>query len=455
MKINWTPKDGRDLMKRILIIFLVAVAAVLLYLWHDTIGLIFSKCIRVLKPLLYAIVIAYILWPMMRFFEMKLFAGLEKVDKPNKRLIRSLSLLLTYIIFILVLVLFLSTVIPQIVDSAKTLLDKAQGYVTTVQNWFYELSPETPVIGPLMETDLFQELRGKLIEYTTRFIDWLTGNMSNIVSGFIGYATPFATETWNVVLGVIFSVYFILFKENLFAQISKLMHATLSDRQYERVTHYVILTDRTFGGFINGKLLDSLIIGLLCFVLMKIFRMPYAPLISMIIGITNVIPFFGPFIGAVPSTFFILIADPRMTLWFILLIILLQQLDGNVIGPKILGDFVGLNPLWIIISITVMGGLFGVFGMFFGVPIFAVIYAVVKELTEKKLAVIGKPVETVAYYDDPAYEEIVNPKKEPRRKKLPPVTKKMGEGVKKAASIVEEHIPQKFGKNKKDKDDKD
>ena len=440
MKIDMTPKDGKDFMKRILIIITIAVAAVLLYLWHASIAAFFAKCVKTLKPLIYAVVVAYILWPMMRFFEQKVFDRLGK-DKPNKRLIRTLSLLLTYVIFVLILVLFFSTVIPQIVDSVKTLADKAQGYVVTVQNWFYDLSPETPVIGPLMETELFQELRSKLIEYTTRFIEWLTGNMSSIVSFITEYAKTFATETWNVVLGIVFSVYFVLFKENLFAQISKLMHASLKDKHYDRVTHYVMLTDRTFGGFINGKLLDSLIIGLLCFIFMKIFRMPYAPLISMIIGITNVIPFFGPFIGAVPSAFFILIADPKMTLWFVLLIILLQQLDGNVIGPKILGDFVGLNPLWIIVSITVMGGFFGVYGMFFGVPTFAVIYAVVKELTEKRLTDIGKPVETKDYYDDPDYEEIVSPERKEGR--LSPVSKKLGANVRKAVGFVGSRLPMK------------
>jgi predicted PurR-regulated permease PerM len=448
MKFNWTPKDGQDFMKRILIIVGIGVGALLLYLWHDAIAAFFAKCVRVLKPLLYAVVVAYILWPMTRFFEQKVFDRLGH-SKPNKRLIRTLSLLLTYVIFLLILVLFFSTVIPQIVDSVKTLADKAQGYVVTVQNWFYELSPETPVIGPLMDTELFQELRGKLIEYTTRFIEWLTGNMTGIVSGITEYAKTFATETWNVVLGIIFSVYFILFKENLFAQASKLMHASLRDKQYDRVVHYVMLTDSTFGGFINGKLLDSLIIGLLCFLFMKIFRMPYAPLISMIVGITNVIPFFGPFIGAVPSAFFILIADPKMTLWFVLLIVLLQQLDGNVIGPKILGDFVGLNPLWIIVSITVMGGFFGVFGMFFGVPTFAVIYAVVKELTEKKLAAIGKPVGTEDYYDDPAYEEIVNPER--KGTKLPELMGKAEEGIRAAVSFVGTHLPMKSPRNGKKK----
>ena len=194
MKFNWTPKDSQDFMRRILIIVAVGVGAVVLYLWHEAIGAFFAKCGRVLKPLLYAVVVAYILWPMTRFFEQKVFDRLGR-DKPNKRLIRTLSLLLTYIIFILILVLFFSTVIPQIVDSVTTLADKAQGYVVTVQNWFYSLSPDTPVIGPLLETELFQELRGKLVEYVTRFVEWLTQNMSSIMAGFTGYAKTFATET--------------------------------------------------------------------------------------------------------------------------------------------------------------------------------------------------------------------------------------------------------------------
>ena len=409
MKFEWTPEDKKGLRKWIPVIVGIIAVPVLLFLWHQgTIGTFFKTCIRVLKPLFYAVVIAYILWPMMRFFEQKVFARIGK-DKPKRRLIRTLSLLLTYIIFILILVLFFSTVIPQIVDSFSTLLTKARGYVVNVQDWFANLSPETPVIGPLLETEIFQELRGKLVEYVTRAIEWLTGNMSSIMSGVTDYATSFAKETWNVLLGVVFGVYFLLFKENLFAQITKLMHASMKEKTYDRVVHYVKLTDRTFGGFINGKLLDSLIIGLLCFIIMKIFRMPYAALISMIVGITNIIPFFGPLIGAIPSAFFILIAEPKMTPWFILMVVLLQQLDGNVIGPKILGDFVGLNPLWIIVSITVMGGFFNIFGMFFGVPTFAVIYAVVKELTEKKLTALGKPEETVSYYEDPSYMEIVRP----------------------------------------------
>jgi len=239
-------------------------------------------------------------------------------------------------------------------------------------------------------------------------VAWLYDNLKLVFSNITSYAASFATEMKNILLGIVFSVYFLLFKEHLLAQIKKFFMAFFPDHIYQKLAHYAVVTDHTFGGFISGKIFDSLIIGLLCFILMTIFRMPYAPLISMIVGITNIIPFFGPFIGAIPSAFIILVADPGMTIWFILMIFALQQLDGNVIGPKILGDFIGLTPLWIIVSITLMGGLFGVFGMFLGVPTFAVIYIFVKEITEKNLQKKELPIETVSYYGDERYLAIIN-----------------------------------------------
>ena len=176
MKFDWVPEDRKSLMKRIMILSIIAVAAILLYLWHEAIGDFFGKCIKVLKPLLYAIVIAYILWPMLRFFETKVFAGLEK-KKPNKKLVRFLSLLVTYIIFLLILILFLSMVIPQIAESVTSLIALASGYISNIQDWFMNISPETPVIGPLIDTELFVELRGTLIGYLKDAVEWLTGNL--------------------------------------------------------------------------------------------------------------------------------------------------------------------------------------------------------------------------------------------------------------------------------------
>lgn len=406
MKLDWKNHDRETLPSKILVIVGVLAAGILLYIWREPIGSVVKTVVNAAKPLLYAIVIAYILWPMLRFFENKVFAKINK-KKIRRRLVRFLSLLCTYIIFLLLVALFFSTVIPQVSDSFRSLVDRLRDYIDSGSTWFDSLTEKYPFLDGIFESSLFETIQTNLNDWLKDSINGLVENISPIFNN----VSSVAVGMKNVVLGVVFAVYFLLFKEHLFAQLQKFTKSIMKDKVYGRFTHYAKLTDRTFGGFISGKLIDSIIVGLLCFILMKIFRMPYASLIAMIIGITNVIPFFGPFIGAIPSAFFIFVAEPKMTLWFILLIVVLQQIDGNVIGPRILGDFVGLSPLWIIVAITIMGGLFGPFGLFFGVPTFAVFYAVVKELTERKLEADGLPKETEEYYQDVTYEEIVKPQR--------------------------------------------
>lgn len=412
MKLDWKSHDRETLPSKILVLIGVLVAGVLLYIWREPIGSVVKTFVNAVKPLIYAVIIAYILWPMLRFFENKVFAKLNE-KKLRRRLVRILSLLCTYIIFLLLLTLFFSTVIPQVSDSFRSLVDRLRDYIDSGSTWIDSLTAKYPFLDGVFESNLFEMIQTNLNDWLKESINKLD-SMNKLVeniSTIFDNVSSVAVGMKNVVLGIVFAVYFLLYKESLFAQLKKLTKSVMKDRAYERFTHYAKLTDRTFGGFISGKLIDSIIVGLLCFILMKIFRMPYASLIAMIIGITNVIPFFGPFIGAIPSAFFIFVAEPKMTLWFILLIVVLQQLDGNVIGPKILGDFVGLSPLWIIVAITIMGGIFGIWGMFFGVPTFAVIYAVVKELTERKLEANALPRETDEYYQDLTYKEIVKPQR--------------------------------------------
>ncbi|MBR4186264.1 MAG: AI-2E family transporter [Clostridia bacterium] len=412
MKLDWKSHDRETLPSKILVLVGVLVAGVLLYIWREPIGSVVKTFVNAVKPLIYAVIIAYILWPMLRFFENKVFAKLNE-KKLRRRLVRILSLLCTYIIFLLLLTLFFSTVIPQVSDSFRSLVDRLRDYIDSGSTWIDSLTAKYPFLDGVFESNLFEMIQTNLNDWLKESINKLD-SMNKLVeniSTIFDNVSSVAVGMKNVVLGIVFAVYFLLYKESLFAQLKKLTKSVMKDRAYERFTHYAKLTDHTFGGFISGKLIDSIIVGLLCFILMKIFRMPYASLIAMIIGITNVIPFFGPFIGAIPSAFFIFVAEPKMTLWFILLIVVLQQLDGNVIGPKILGDFVGLSPLWIIVAITIMGGIFGIWGMFFGVPTFAVIYAVVKELTERKLEANALPRETDEYYQDLTYKEIVKPQR--------------------------------------------
>ncbi|MBQ3707903.1 MAG: AI-2E family transporter [Clostridia bacterium] len=413
MKLDWKSHDRETLPSKILVLVGVLIAGVLLYIWREPIGSVVKTFVNAVKPLIYAVIIAYILWPMLRFFENKVFAKLNE-KKLRRRLVRILSLLCTYIIFLLILTLFFSTVIPQVSDSFRSLVDRLRDYFNNSSTWIDSLVEKYPSLDGIFESEIFESIQTKFNDWLTNIVNKLIDNISTIFDNFstiFNNVSSVAVGMKNVVLGIVFAVYFLLYKESLFAQLKKLTKSVMKDRAYERFTHYAKLTDRTFGGFISGKLIDSIIVGLLCFILMKIFHMPYASLIAMIIGITNVIPFFGPFIGAIPSAFFIFVAEPKMTLWFILLIVVLQQLDGNVIGPRILGDFVGLSPLWIIVAITIMGGIFGVWGMFFGVPTFAVIYAIVKELTERKLEANALPRETDEYYQDITYKEIVKPQR--------------------------------------------
>ena len=400
MKFEWNKRYNTYALYAVGVLIAAAVFIFVLLRW-DEFDSVLSNIFDVCKPLIYAIGIAYLLWPLLRTFETKIFCGLEK-KKPRKKLVRILSLICVYIIFLLVLTLFFGTVIPQITSSIMMLMDKMSTYISTAQIWIDDFIGQTDFI----DAEIINNIVDRLNDLINQLVTWIYDNFRRAITGVTSYAANFAAEIWNIVLGIIFSVYFLLFKEHLLAQVKKLFVSIFPAHIYRRAAHYAALTDHTFGGFINGKLLDSLIIGILCFILMSIFRMPYTPLISMIIGITNVIPFFGPFIGAIPSAFFVFIADPGMTLWFVLMVFLLQQLDGNVIGPKILGDFIGLSPLWVIVSITVMGGLLGVFGMFLGVPTFAVIYAIIKEVTESNLEKKGLPTDTDAYFADPAYQAI-------------------------------------------------
>ena len=198
-------------------------------------------------------------------------------------------------------------------------------------------------------------------------------------------------------MGIIISVYLLAMKEKSLARCCKMIYATMKQETAELVLTGLHNTNQVFSGFVRGKLLDSLIIGILCFIGCSILKMPYTPLVSVVVGVTNIIPFFGPFLGAIPSAFLILLVSPLKCLYFIIFIILLQQLDGNVIGPKILGDSTGISSFWVIVAILVGGGFFGVPGMFFGVPVFACLRMLVKWLMDRRLTRRGMPTEASAY----------------------------------------------------------
>ena len=223
---------------------------------------------------------------------------------------------------------------------------------------------------------------------------------------------------YNVVIGIIVSIYILYNKEPFIAHYRKILYSIFSPARAKRIMSALRFADKTFMGFISGKLLDSAIIGVLCYIGCVILKMPYALLISVIVGVTNIIPFFGPFIGAIPSALLILLVDPKMCLWFVIFVFILQQLDGNVIGPKILGTSIGINGFWVLFSIVIFGGIFGFWGMLLGVPAFVIIYTALEMVVNRKLKKHDLPIDAESYmnldYIDPETLELV-----PKRRAKP------------------------------------
>ena len=264
------------------------------------------------------------------------------------------------------------------------------------------LKQDSPLAGPL---DTFIADASKYLEEWLRksvlqqsdFIASITTGVYNVVKAI-----------FNVIIGFIVSVYVLMTKEKFIGQLKKIIYAIFRPRYGNVVMEVVRKADEVFGGFFIGKIIDSLIIGCICFASLAILRMPYVALVSVIVGVTNVIPFFGPYIGAIPSAILIFLVDPMKGIYFIIYIIILQQVDGNVIGPKILGNTTGLSPFWVIFAILLFGGSFGVIGMLFGVPIFAVLYYIIKRVVEHVLRKRQLPEQTKEYIELDTVDTVTN-----------------------------------------------
>jgi len=357
----------------------------------------FGRFFAFVSPITYGLIIAYLVNPVMKFCENKLFRFVSR-KKPHPKIQRALAMISAYTIFAVAITLFILLIVPQIVVSYNDLQAKMAGYVASAQSWVTALMTSTEesswlsYIISYIDFDSMIESINELISNSYKIIQEITPYI-------IDYMGKIINQLKNALLGIIFSAYFLWDKEKLSAQIKKALYAVFSKENVKRLLGFASYTDNTFGGFIIGKIVDSIIIGILTFIILAICKMPYYPLISLIVGVTNVIPFFGPFIGAIPSIFFIFIADPMKTFWFAIIILIIQQIDGNIIGPKILGVSTGLDSLGVVVSITIMSGIFGIPGMFFGVPLFAMIVYFIDILVRRSLTKRGLPCETEDYLD--------------------------------------------------------
>ena len=368
-------------------VFLTAAAIILftvLCLHLPAVGAFIDSVMEVFSPFIYGFIIAYLVNPIMKKFEKHVIRFPERFRWGDK-LRRPLSVTAGMIVFLLILGFTVGLVIPQVVTSFTDLQSKISDYVAAAQAFADRFIRDFPLFNGqydnLSEFLDVNEISTDLQSVIARFSNFLGTAADSVLS----YGTKFVVEVSNLLIGFIAAVYMLLAKERLIAKIKKFLAAFLSRRHYVNLIYLIRYTDKTVGGFIYGKIIDSIIIGILTFLVMSITKMPFPLLISVIVGITNVIPFFGPFIGAIPSAFIVFIANPGMTLWFLLMILIIQQLDGNIIGPKILGDSTGLTSLAVLVSITIAGGFFGFAGMILGVPAAAVLCALTRQKTDAVL----------------------------------------------------------------------
>lgn len=350
-----------------------------------------GKLLSILGPFIYGAAFAYLLNPILRFLEKKVFPRKWKEKVPAK-FVRGICIFFTFAIVIALLGVFVNAVLPELVKSLTGLINNIPSYIDAA-NDFIEKTFANLIESKTFTQAQLDQVIGKVEEMLSKSLTML----SNALPALIDFTRSFTTGVMNTVIGIIVSIYILMSKEMFFAQGKKVLHAFLSDDAVGKIRQVFKKTDETFGGFITGKILDSAIIGVLCYLGMLILRMPYAVLISVIVGVTNVIPYFGPFIGAIPSILLLLFVDPLKAVWFGIFVLALQQFDGNILGPKILGGTTGLSAFWVIFAILVGGGTMGVLGMFIAVPLFAVIYTFAKGYIETRLQKKGKPTATKDY----------------------------------------------------------
>ncbi|MFR2591818.1 MAG: AI-2E family transporter [Ruthenibacterium lactatiformans] len=355
----------------------------------------FQTLLGILMPFVYGLAMAYLLTPVFNWLHARFAPALQKHVKNPRRAARAakfLSTTLSVLLALLLVAALLWMVLPQVISSIVGLVE-SNLLTNSIQNDGLDRghASEQPAVRSCRTAGICRSRGSSHRMGKTDMLPQLT----NLMSGLLGTLTFFK----NVFIGIIIAIYVLNSKQLFAAQAKKLLYGCLSTRRANIVLDNARFTHRVFGGFINGKLLDSLIIGILCFVGMTALRMPYAMLISVVVGVTNIIPFFGPFIGAIPSGLLILLIDPLKALYFVLFILALQQFDGNILGPKILGDSTGLSSFWVMFAILLAGGLFGFVGMVVGVPLFAVLYSILSGLVCHSLRRRGMPEETQAYYE--------------------------------------------------------
>ena len=389
--------------------FLVIVACILVTLmllrWQTVRGVI-GMINEILAPIIYGAILAYLMSPVYNRLYGWMGALLKKKKKEQekgqeseqeterrRKLVTSVSRTFATVgslLFLAAVVIgLISMIIPTVVESIMGIVNSIPSYVQKISSWIQTIFANNPEVETAV-MNAYQHGVDRLLEWTRSTANWMPNletALSSVYSGVMGIVNV----TKNSLIGVIVMIYLLLIKDTLIAQAKKIAYGLFPIGIANGLVEKCQLVHKMFGGFILGKLIDSLIIGILTFIIMSILKMPYTMLISVIIGVTNIIPFFGPFIGAIPSAVLLLLVSPKQCLIFLVLILLIQQFDGNILGPKILGNSTGLSSFWVLFSILFFGGII------IGVPTFAVISQLVKETVEKRLKKKSLSVNTDDY----------------------------------------------------------
>lgn len=331
----------------------------------------------IFSPFIIAIAIAFVLNLLMNFFETRVLSFMDKNKSSSIRsLKRPIAITITLLSIIGLFVGLIIFVVPQFASSVSTLLDSVPQYIKSFEILLSEY---------VDSSELFATITKDLMVVWEDLLQFGAQLLGNSLSGLLNMTMTFTNGVINFILALIFAIYMLYSKETLIRHLKKLLYAFLNEKTTERILRVAKISNITFSRFITGQCVEAIILGLLCFIGMTIFSMPYALLISVLIGVTALIPIFGAFIGTVPAIFIILIIDPVKALWFIVFILVLQQLENKLIYPKVVGKSIGLSAIWVMLAMIVGGSSLGLLGMIIGIPVFAVLYQLLTIVTNKRL----------------------------------------------------------------------
>lgn len=375
MKFKWT----EDMTAKTISGSVIAAVGILFYFLLKNLGGVWSfigKLFAILSPFVTGFVIAYLFKGPVSSLESFFNKFLFKKSKRQKSLNRGFAIAILMAFFILVVFLVIYSLVPQLIESVTRLARNADGYLKSLNDFLARISSRFN-----FEAVFIENLIGSSQDLFKKATEYIATNLPRLLD----YSISLGSGISNFFIGFIISIYMLSGKERFSAQLKKTMYAVFKKSFVQRVLTVAKITDETFGKYLTGKILDCALLGTICFILMSIFGMEYALLISLIIAITNFIPFIGPIIGAVPSAFILLIVNPIKALWFIVMIIVLQQIEGNFLEPKIVGKSTGLSSFWVIFAIIIGGGLFGITGVILSVPAFSIVYIYTRRFIEDSL----------------------------------------------------------------------